>query len=32
MEDFSENPEEIPIINLNMEAFTQNLQNYMENT
>nr|GEY23623.1 protein ROS1-like [Tanacetum cinerariifolium] len=31
MEDFGENPEEIPMIILNMEAFTQNLQTYMEN-
>lgn len=31
IEDFGENPEEIPMINLNMEAFTENLQNYMEN-
>ena len=31
IEDFCEDPEEIPMIKLNMEAFTQNLQTYMEN-
>ncbi|GKA94540.1 reverse transcriptase domain-containing protein [Tanacetum coccineum] len=31
IEDFDENSEEIPMINLNMETFTQNLQTYMEN-
>ncbi|XP_071726319.1 DNA glycosylase/AP lyase ROS1-like [Rutidosis leptorrhynchoides] len=31
IEDFSEDPDEIPTIKLNMEAFTQNLQNFMEN-
>ncbi|KAE8719044.1 Transcriptional activator DEMETER [Hibiscus syriacus] len=28
---FSEDPDEIPTIKLNMEEFTQNLQNYMQN-
>ncbi|GMJ02936.1 hypothetical protein HRI_003962800 [Hibiscus trionum] len=28
---FSEDPDEIPTINLNMEEFTQTLQNYMQN-
>nr|XP_043632656.1 DNA glycosylase/AP lyase ROS1-like [Erigeron canadensis] len=31
IEDFGEDTEEIPTITLNMEAFTQNLQTYMEN-
>lgn len=31
IEDFCKDPEEIPMIRLNMEAFTQNLQTYMEN-
>ena len=31
IEDFFEDSEEIPTIKLNMEAFTQNLQTYMEN-
>lgn len=29
MEDFGEDPNEIPTINLNIEEFTENLQNYM---
>ena len=28
---FCEEPDEIPMIKLNMEEFTQNLQNYMQN-
>ncbi|KAL8202063.1 hypothetical protein R6Q57_011210 [Mikania cordata] len=31
IEDFCEDAEEIPMIRLNMEAFTQNLQDYMQN-
>ncbi|KAI3797619.1 hypothetical protein L1987_32879 [Smallanthus sonchifolius] len=31
IEDFCEDAEEIPMIRLNMEAFSQNLQNYMQN-
>lgn len=31
IEDFCEDTEGIPTIALNMEAFTQNLQNYMQN-
>ncbi|PRQ43782.1 putative DNA glycosylase, helix-turn-helix, base-excision DNA repair, demeter [Rosa chinensis] len=30
IEDFYEDPDEIPTIKLNMEQFTQNLQNYMQ--
>ena len=29
IEDFGEDPDEIPTIKLNMEEFTENLQNYM---